>query len=212
MEIAILLFDNVNALDAIGPYEVLRHLPDAQVRFVAAAPGPKRTEDEALSLSADHSIDDVTAPAIVVVPGGFGEVSQRADERVLAWLRSVHETSDYTTSVCTGALVLAAAGIIDDAPAATHWLAHEELERLGARPTSERVVEHGKVITAAGVSAGIDMALRLAARIAGDEVAQSIQLGIEYDPEPPFDSGAPHKAPAHIVDRHRASSRFVRSA
>jgi putative intracellular protease/amidase len=209
VDIAILLFDDVNALDAIGPYEVLRHLPDAQVRFVAREPGPKHTEDRALSLLADAALDDVASPSVIVVPGGSGELSQRGDERVLRWLRTAHATSDYTTSVCTGALVLAAAGLLDGTPATTHWLAHDELRRLGAVPSSERVVSHGRIVTAAGVSSGIDMALVLAARIAGDEVAQGIQLAIEYDPMPPFDAGAPHKAPAHVVARQRAGSRFA---
>jgi putative intracellular protease/amidase len=209
MEIAILLFDDVNALDAVGPYEVLRRLPGATVRFVAADPGPKHTEDRALSLVADTALADVPSPAILVVPGGSGELAARADDRVISWVRGAHETSEFTTSVCTGALVLAAAGILSGAPATTHWLAFGELARLGAVPTSDRVVSCGKIVTAAGVSSGIDMALALAARIAGDDVARGIQFAIEYDPEPPFDSGAPHKAPVHLVDGQRATSRFA---
>jgi transcriptional regulator GlxA family with amidase domain len=142
----------------------------------------------------------------VLVPGGPGDVVARAGEPVLDWLRVAHEHSVWTTSVCTGSLILAAAGLLDGKKATSHWLALEELRRLGAQPTDERVVFDGKLVTAAGVSAGIDMALTLVARIAGDQVAQAIQLGIEYDPQPPFDAGSPRKAPAHIVELLRSRS------
>jgi putative intracellular protease/amidase len=200
MRIAIPLYDRFTAVDAVGPYEVLSRLPGATVHFVAAEPGMKRTETDMLGVSADLSLDDLPDPEIVVVPGGYGTRALLDDQRMLGWLRFAHETSEWTTSVCTGSLLLAAAGILDGLEATTHWLEYDLLERLGARPTRRRVVEQGKVITAAGVSSGIDMALVLAARVAGDDVAQAIQLGIEYDPEPPFNSGSPAKADPQLVE------------
>ena len=207
MEIAVFLYERFTALDAVGPYEVLSRLPGATVRFVAVEPGPKRTETESLVMVAEHSLDEVARPEVVVVPGGFGTRALLTDETVLGWLRRAHESSEWTTSVCTGSLLLGAAGILDGLEATTHWLELETLRQFGARPTSRRVVEQGKVITAAGVSSGIDMGLRLAAHIAGDDVAKGIQLGIEYDPEPPFDVGSPAKAPAELVDAVRAMAR-----
>jgi putative intracellular protease/amidase len=209
MNIAILLYDRLTALDAIGPYEVLSRLPGASVTFVGAEPGPVRTDNGMLTLLAERSLDDVAAPDIVLVPGGPGEVAARAGEAVLDWLREAHETSTWTTSVCTGSLILAAAGLLDGKRATGHWLALEELGRLGAEPVAERVVFDGKIVTAAGVSAGIDMALTLAGRIAGASVAQAIQLGIEYDPQPPYEAGSPQTAPAEIVELLRDRSRFA---
>jgi putative intracellular protease/amidase len=208
MDIAILLYDRLTALDAIGPYEVLSRLPGASAKFVAVEPGPITTDNGMLALVAEGSLADVSAPDIVLVPGGPGEVAARAGGPALDWLCAVHETSTWTTSVCTGSLILAAAGLLEGKRATSHWLALEQLRELGAEPVSERVVFDGKIVTAAGVSAGIDMALTLAATIAGDEVAQAIQLGIEYDPQPPFDAGSPAKAPAAIVEGVRAYSRF----
>jgi len=199
VQIAILIFENLTALDAVGPYEVLSRLPGADLRFVASETGPKTTETRALTLVADHSIDDVPKPDIVLVPGGLGTRELLDDERVLDWVRTAHESSQWTTSVCTGSLVLGAAGILDGLKATTYWAVLDRLREFGAEPTAERVVEQGKVITAAGVSSGIDMALQLAARVAGEDVAKAIQLGIEYDPQPPFDAGSPEKAPEHIV-------------
>jgi putative intracellular protease/amidase len=208
MDIAILLYDRLTALDAIGPYEVLSRLPGASARFVAVEPGPVMTDNGMLTLVAEGSLEDASEPDIVLVPGGPGEVAARAGGPALDWLRTVHQTSVWTTSVCTGSLILAAAGLLEGKRATSHWLALEQLRELGAEPVSERVVFDGKLVTAAGVSAGIDMALALAATIAGDEVAQAIQLGIEYDPQPPFDAGSPAKAPAAIVEGVRAYSRF----
>jgi putative intracellular protease/amidase len=199
MNIAIPVFDQITALDAIGPYEVLSRLPDAKVTFVADEPGPKRTENGMLALSADATYDDLPRPEIIVVPGGFGTRARMTDQAMLAWLRAAHETSQWTTSVCTGSLVLAAAGILDGLEATTHWLVLDMLRRFGAIPVERRVVVQGKVVTAAGVSSGIDMALMLAAEIAGDDYAQGIQLGIEYDPQPPFDSGSTRKARPETV-------------
>ena len=204
MQIAFLLFDRLTTLDAIGPYEVLQRLPHAEVRFVAREPGEKRDEKGFAALVADHSLDDVTSPDVIVVPGGFGTRALVEDEVVLDWVRAVHSNTKYTTSVCTGSLVLGAAGILHGMPATSHWLALDMLSRYGAEPTTQRIVEVGKVITSAGESAGIDLALLLAERIAGPDVAQAIQLQIEYDPQPPFDAGSPEKAPPEIVERVRA--------
>ncbi len=203
---AIVLYDKFTALDAIGPYEVLSRLPGARVTFVAAQAGPVRTDNGMLTLVAEQSLEQAGRPDIVLVPGGPGDVAGNAGPAVLDWLRTVDETTTWTTSVCTGSLILAAAGLLAGKRATSHWLALHELDRLGAEPVAERVVFDGKLVTAAGVSAGIDMALTLAARIAGDTVAQAIQLGIEYDPQPPFDAGSPHKAPAEVVQLLRARS------
>jgi putative intracellular protease/amidase len=203
VRIAILIFDKLTALDAIGPYEVLSRLPDAELDFVAPEPGQKRTDTGRLVLVAEKSIEDVPSPEVVVVPGGEGNRPLLTDERVLDWLRAAHEGTIWTTSVCTGSLLLGAAGILEGRRATSHWAYRDHLRSFGAEPVAKRVVEDGKVITAAGVSAGIDMALQLARKVAGDEVAQAIQLGIEYDPEPPLDAGSPHKAPDAIVEMVR---------
>jgi putative intracellular protease/amidase len=208
MDIAILIYDRFTALDAVGPYEVLSRLPGAKVTFVAEEPGVKRTDTGQLALLPDASLADIAHPEVVVVPGGPGEVSVRAGEPALEWLGRAHKSSVWTTSVCTGSLILAAAGLLEGKRATSHWLAMEELGKLGALPVQERVVFDGKIITGAGVSAGIDMSLALAARIAGEQVAQAIQLGIEYDPQPPFDAGSPQKAPAEIVASLRSRARF----
>ena len=200
LRIAILIFDRITALDAIGPYEVLSRLPGAELTFVAKEPGEKRTDTSRLGITADAALADLADPEVVLVPGGAGNRPLMADDEVLDWLRGAHRTSMFTTSVCTGALVLGAAGILDGLRATTHWAFLERLREFGAEPVSERVVEDGKVVSAAGVSAGIDMALQLAARIAGDDVAKAIQLGIEYDPAPPFGAGSPRTAPPELVD------------
>jgi putative intracellular protease/amidase len=199
MDIAIPIFDQFTALDAVGPYEVLSRLPDSRVTFIAKEPGPYKTDNGMLTIVADAGLDDMPHPEIVMVPGGTGTRPLMSDEAMLDWIRTAHETSVYTTSVCTGSLLLGAAGILEGLDATTHWLELETLDKLGARSTSKRVVEQGKVITAAGVSSGIDMALVLAARIAGDQFAQGIQLLIEYDPQPPFDTGSREKAAPETV-------------
>ena len=207
MRIAILIFDGLTALDAIGPYEVLSRLPGAELRFVAKQAGPVRTDTGALGVQADLAIADLEDPEVVVVPGGPGSRPLMSDPEVLEWLRAAHGGSTWTTSVCTGALVLGAAGILDGKRATTHWAFVDRLAEFGAEPLTARVVEDGKVITAAGVSAGIDMALTLASRLAGDQVAQAIQLGIEYDPDPPFDSGSPAKASPETIELIRGMER-----
>jgi putative intracellular protease/amidase len=200
MQIAYLLYDRFTALDIIGPHDVLNSVPGNESVFVAERSGPIRNESDTLSLVADASLDEVTKPDIVVVPGGFGNRALLEHEPLHDWIRTVHENTAWTTSVCTGSLLLAAAGLLDGAPATTHWLARDLLAELGAKPVPDRVVQHGRIVTAAGVSSGIDMALRLVQQINGDEVAQAVQLGIEYDPEPPLDSGTPEKAPQPIID------------
>jgi putative intracellular protease/amidase len=208
MQIAILLLDRFTVLDAVGPYQVLSRLPGADVVFAAEQAGPVTDDRGVLSLSAPAVLADVPHPDILVVPGGPGQNDQMKDGPLHEWLRAADQASTWTTSVCTGSLILAAAGLRAGRRATSHWLALEELGALGATPVSERVVFDGKYVTAAGVSAGLDMGLTLAGRIAGDEVAQAIQLMIEYDPQPPYDAGAPDRAPAQIVASLRSRSRF----
>jgi putative intracellular protease/amidase len=203
MQIAIPLYDRFTALDAIGPYEVLSRLPDSRVTFVGTEAGPYTTDNGMLTILAEASLDELPNPEILCVPGGWGTREAIGDERLVSWIRAVHETSEWTTSVCTGSLLLAAAGVLDGLKATSHWLELDTLGEMGARPTGQRVVQEGKVVTAAGVSSGIDMALFLMAQIAGDEFAKTIQLMIEYDPQPPFDAGSPTKAPAEIVAQLR---------
>jgi putative intracellular protease/amidase len=200
MQIAIPIFDRFTALDAIGPYQVLSNVPGAEVRFLGPEPGPVRTDDRMLTVVAEGRWEDAPRPDVVVVPGGVGTRALLDDERMLGWLRDIHRHTTFTTSVCTGSLVLAAAGLLDGTDATTHWMERERLGELGARPVPDRVVVRGKLVTAAGVSAGIDMALRLTELLTSAEVAQAVQLGIEYDPQPPHDAGAPEKAPAEIVE------------
>ena len=205
LRVVIPLFDGITALDAIGPYEVLSRLPGAEVRFAAPEPGPQWTDRREVALVASHALADVDAADVLVVPGGFGTRPLLTDETWLDWVRRVHETTQWTTSVCTGSLLLGAAGLLEGLEATTHWQELETLRRFGATPTSRRVVRQGKIVTAAGVSSGIDVALSLASWIAGDDVAQAIQLSIEYDPHPPFDSGSLAKAPAEVVSLVRAA-------
>jgi transcriptional regulator GlxA family with amidase domain len=204
VQIAIPLYDGVDALDAVGPYGVLSRLPGAEITFVAAERGPKR-DARGLALVADRALSELSRPDVIVVPGGRGSRTS-AGEEIVEWIRTAHASTRWTTSVCTGSLLLGAAGVLDGLRATSHWLHLDRLRELGAEPTSERVVREGKVITAAGVSSGIDMALTLAALEAGDDVAQAIQLAIEYDPQPPFDAGSPSKAPGHVVERVRAAA------
>jgi putative intracellular protease/amidase len=211
MRIAILLYDGMTALDAIGPYDVLRQLPGAEVVFVGDTAGVKRTEHQPLGLVADRAFAEVPAADILVVPGGFGQERVMRDATTLEWIRAIHPTTRWTTSVCTGSLILAAAGLLRGLRATSHWAQLERLREFGAEPVAERVVEQGKIITAAGVSAGIDMGLRLAARIGGDDLARGIQLGIEYDPDPPFDTGSPRKAPEHVVELVRQAINLKRA-
>jgi transcriptional regulator GlxA family with amidase domain len=201
---AIVLFDRFTALDAVGPYEVLSSLPGAEVIFAAHMPGPVVNEKGTLRLTADAALADVLRPDVIVVPGGPGQNAHMADEALLGWLRTADSGSAWTTSVCTGSLLLASAGLLKGRRATTHWLAMDRLAGLGAVPAAGRVVTDGKYMTAPGVSAGLDMALALAGKLAGDAVAQSVQLALEYDPQPPYYAGSPATAPAAITDALRA--------
>jgi putative intracellular protease/amidase len=207
MQIAIPLFDRFTAQDAVGPYQVLSAIPGAEVRFLGHEPGPVRTDNRMLTVLVEERWEDLPTPDVLVVPGGIGTRALLRDERMLDWVRGAHAGSQWTTSVCTGSLVLAAAGVLDGIEATTNWLEYDLLGELGACPVRERVVERGKIVTGAGVTAGLDMALLLASRLAGLEVAQAIQLGLEYDPQPPFDSGSPDKAPPEIVELVRDARR-----
>lgn len=200
MQIAIPLYDGFTALDAIGPYDVLQQMPDGEVVFCAPEARVYRTESDSLGVCADRGFDEVAAPEIVVVPGGLGNRRWLdGPNPYTEWLAAVHEGTRFTTSVCTGSLLLAAAGVLDGVDATTHWAARDVLAGLGANPVAERVVERGKIVTAAGVSSGIDMALRLVERIHGETAAQAVQLAIEYDPDPPHDTGSLEKAPAELA-------------
>lgn len=203
MQIAAILFPRLTALDLIGPYETLQRLPDATVTFVGHQRGEVRTENGFLGLTADANFDEVLQPDVVIVPGGIGTRALLDDAVVLDWLRAVNPTTRFTTSVCTGSLVLAAAGLLTDLEATTHWSVLHLLGSLGAKPTTQRVVEHldHRIITAAGVSAGIDMALRLSELLVDRTAAEAMQLAIEYDPQPPFDCGHPDRASADVVER-----------
>jgi transcriptional regulator GlxA family with amidase domain len=202
-QIAIPLFPRVTALDAVGPYEVLQRLPDFEVVFVGAAAGEIRTENGFLGLSIDAMLDDVPTPDVIVVPGGIGSRAAMQDEHLLAWLRGAHQTTTFTTSVCTGSLVLGAAGLLDGLTATTHWSVYDALAATGATPVATRVVEHldRRIITAAGVSSGIDMALRLAELLVDRTAAEALQLMVEYDPQPPFDAGSVSKAGDAVMQR-----------
>jgi len=203
MLVAIPLFPRFTALDAVGPYEVLQRVPSIDVVFVGHRRGEVRTENGMLGVTCDATFDEVAAPDVVVFPGGIGTRQLVHDADIRGWLHSVHPNTTLTTSVCTGALLLAAAGLLDGLTATTHWSAAELLNDLGARYVPERVVEHlpQRIITAAGVSSGIDMALRVVEILVDRVAAQAAQLLIEYDPQPPFDSGSLAKADAATVAR-----------
>ncbi|MEV0786858.1 DJ-1/PfpI family protein [Streptomyces sp. NPDC050423] len=209
MQIAIVLFDRFTALDAVGPYEILSRAPGAETVFVAERTGPVPNDSGSLSLVAERTLDDVPAPDLVIVPGGPGQSAQMENETLLGWLRTADATSTWTTSVCTGSLLLAAAGLLEGRRGTSHWLALDALRDYGVEPTGERVVIDGKYVTAAGVSSGIDMGLTLLGRIAGERHARSVQLLTEYDPRPPYDAGSPDKAPPELVEEWRAKSRFI---
>ncbi len=205
MKIVVVLFDRLTALDAIGPYEVLQRLPGADLVFAAHEPGEKRTETGRLGLVADVALADVPEPDVVVMPGGFGTRAAAEHQPTLDWLVHAHEHSTFTTSVCTGSLVLGAAGLLQGLEATTHWAELDTLASYGARPTQRRVVEQGRIVTAAGVSSGIDMALTVVAKLAGDDMARAVQLGIEYDPQPPFDAGSVDKAGPELTELVRVA-------
>lgn len=205
LSIAIPLFDRLTALDGIGPYETLQRLPGATVTFVGERVGEYRTENGFLGLTADVTYDDIDQPDVVIVPGGVGTrpVVDTDAHPLVDWVAAVHPGTRYTTSVCTGSLVLAKAGLLDGKAAACHWGAYDALEKLGATATGDRVVEHldDRIITAAGVSSGIDMALRLAELLVDTDAAKAMQLMVEYDPQPPFDAGSVAKAGEAVMER-----------
>ena len=203
MQIAALVFDAITPLDIVGPIEVLARMPGAEIVIVGKQRGPVRDPRTHWTLTAEASIAEVPRPDVLVLPGGAGVRPLCADEPILEWLRGAHGTTSWTTSVCTGSLLLGAAGLLRGLTATTHWASRELLERYGARYVEERVVQQGKIITSAGVSSGIDMALTLVAKMAGDDIAKGIQLSIEYDPQPPFNCGAPSKAEPAVLDRVR---------
>lgn len=197
------LFDRFTALDGIGPYEVLQRIPEIDVTFIGHERGEVRSENGFLGVTRDATFEETPAPDIIVFPGGVGTRALMDDERVLDWVRHAHPTTTYTTSVCTGSLVLGAAGLLDGLTATTHWGAYSGLEATGATPTPQRVVEHldRRIITAAGVSSGIDMALRLVELLFDRTAAEACQLMIEYDPQPPFDAGSVDKAGPGVMER-----------
>jgi len=209
MQIVIALFARFTALDAVGPHQVLHRLPGAEVVFAAERVRGVTDDTGTLTLQAPASYPDVPRPDIIVIPGGPGQSAQMTPGPLRDWLLEADQTSTWTTSVCTGALILAGAGLLAGRKATTNWLAHDELRRLGAVPQRERYVFDGKYVTGAGVSAGIDLALALAGRVAGDEQAERIQLAIEYDPQPPYQSGSPATARPEIVAALTAGSRFA---
>ena len=203
MQIAALVFDAITPLDIVGPIEVLARMPGAEIVIVGKQRGPVRDPRTHWTLTAEASIAEVPRPDVLVLPGGAGVRPLCAEEPILEWLRHAHRTTSWTTSVCTGSLLLGAAGLLRGLTATTHWASRELLEQYGARYVEERVVPQGKIITSAGVSSGIDMALTLVAKMAGDDIAKGIQLSIEYDPQPPFNCGAPSKAEPAVLDRVR---------
>ena len=202
LSIAIALFDQVTMLDAIGPYSVLAGLPNSQITFVAEKPGPVMDSNGRMAVVAQAAYGDMADPDVIVIPGGLITVAMAREKThpIIDWIRQAHPGTTRTTSVCTGSQLLGAAGLLNGVPATSHWYVRDTLSEFGAIPTDERVVTHGKIVTAAGVSAGIDMALQLVASLQTDEIAQAIQLSIEYDPDPPFNAGHPRCAPQAITD------------
>ncbi|MCM3677458.1 DJ-1/PfpI family protein [Peribacillus simplex] len=205
MKVAIMLYNGITALDAIGPYEVFAAVKGIEVKFVAKDKGLIKLDSKMGHLHADLSFSEVTSADILVVPGCCppNYKSNMNDEDTLNWIRQIHETTKWTTSVCNGSLILSAAGLLNGVKAASHWGSYDLLHSLGAVPTGERVARQGKIVTAAGVSSGIDMALQLIAWEWGEDISKSVQLLLEYDPMPPFDSGSPKKAPAPLVEQLR---------
>ncbi|WP_433442297.1 DJ-1/PfpI family protein [Nonomuraea sp. CA-141351] len=200
MQVAIPLYPRFTALDAVGPYTVLAFAPDWTVTFVAAEAGPVTDDQGTLTLTATASYADLPRPDVIVVPGGPGTFDAMTDEALLGWVRQAHEHTRWTTSVCSGSFVLAAAGLLEGLKATTHWAILDMLRQYGAEPVNERVVSEGKVVTAAGVSSGIDMALTLLAQATDVTTAQAVQLAIEYDPQPPFNAGSPKTAPEGLSE------------
>lgn len=208
-QIAIVLYPGFTALDFIGPYEVLRNVAGAEVRFVWHEPGPITADSGVLVVGATHSFDETPTPDVILVPGGMSTFEHARDEKVLEWVRRVHQTATWTTSVCSGSLILAAAGVLDGKRATSHWMVVSMLRTFGVTPVNdERIVRDGQTVTAAGVSAGIDLGLWLASQLVGEAQAKAIQLAIEYDPQPPFDSG--HVSKASVVTKASATAMLTK--
>jgi len=204
MKIVFFFYDHMTALDAIGPHEILCRLPGATIYRVAKHAGVVQTDSGHLKIIAEHALTEITDADVLLVPGAGNATSLKEDPEVLTWIRNIHETTRWTTSVCTGSLILGAAGILSGHKATSHWAVLNRLSLWGAHPIQKRVVEDGKLITAAGVSAGLDMALVLTEKLGGRELAETLQLGLEYDPEPPFNSGSPQKAsPEQVSALHK---------
>ncbi|BFM17072.1 DJ-1/PfpI family protein [Maricurvus nonylphenolicus] len=197
--LAIFLYPNMTTLDFVGPHEVLSRIPGMEVKKVAKVKGPV-TADTGLQIVADYSIDEVSEADLLLIPGGTDTFTSMEDKAVVDWVKKIDTTTGRTVSVCTGSLLLAKAGLLEGRPATTHWATLDMLKEFGAEPMQERMVESGKYLTAAGVSAGIDMGLALTAQLTNDDFAQLMQLFIEYDPAPPFNAGSPKTAPAHILE------------
>ena len=210
MEIVFLFYEGMTALDAIGPHEVLCRIPNGVVKRVAQKAGPIKTESAGLVLSAEYALSDISRADLLVIPGAGSATTLKDAPEVLEWIKQIHLTTTWTTSVCTGSLILGAAGLLSGLKATSHWATLDRLSHFGAKPCKQRVVEEGKIITAAGVSAGIDMALILVAKVGGKELAKALQLGVEYDPQPPFDTGSVEKAPPALVQmmKERLRNRF----
>ena len=200
MKIGILLFDNYTALDVVGPYEVLSRLPNAQVYFIGQEKMDYK-DSYGLKIITDYSIYEISYLDILLIPGGFGIDKLLKNNEIIEWIKNIDSTSNWTVSVCSGSLLLAEAGLLDNKLCTTHWRRKDQLKDYNVKIVNERYVQDGKFITSAGVSAGIDMALYLTSKIAGDQVAKIIQLAIEYDPNPPFDCGSPDKAPKEMVEK-----------
>lgn len=198
MNITFLFYEGMTALDAIGPHEILSRLPDFSINRVALKAGKINT-CSGLTLEAEKTIDEVSHTDVLLVPGAGSATALRNSPQILSWIKNIHETTTWTTSVCTGSLILGAAGVLKELPATSHWAVIDRLKFFEAIPVSKRIVEAGKVMTSAGVSAGIDMGLLLAAKLCGETLAETLQLALEYDPKPPFNSGSPNKAKPEIV-------------
>lgn len=208
-QIAIVVYPGFTALDFIGPYEVLRNLPDAEVRFVWHEPGPVIADSGVLVIGATHSFDETPSPDVILVPGGMSTFEHAQDQKILDWVRRAHQTSVWTTSVCSGSLILAAAGVLSGRRATSHWLVVPMLRTFGVTPVGDaRIVHEGRIVTAAGVSAGIDLGLWLAGQLGGEAQAKAIQLAIEYDPQPPYDSG--HVSKASVGTRAMATAALTK--
>ncbi|KRF41914.1 DJ-1/PfpI family protein [Paenibacillus sp. Soil787] len=206
MEVAILLYEGITALDAIGPYEVFAAVPGSNLKFVAKNKGLIKLDSGMGNMYADYSFSEITSADILIIPGCRppNYKAPMNDSETLNWIRQIHETAQWTTTVCNGSLILSAAGLLNGIKATCHWGSFELLRSLGAVPTEERVVRHNKIVTSAGVSSGIDMALQLVAWEYGEDMGKMVQLILEYDPQPPFDTGSPSKAPAPLVEQVKA--------